>query len=163
MTEIFVEPEPGTSADSTIKVPRAPLIGAAVLALLAYSIAISARVFGVGAAVEPVSVPIEERAIRFMAQPDGSLEVMDVNTGREIVRLTSDGGNGFLFGALRGITYKRSIARVAPETPFALTRWQNGKITLDDPSTGMHIAVNSFGPTQVASFERLFAAEVVER
>ena len=159
MTEIFVEPEPGTSPDSTIRVPKGPLIGAAALALLAYSIAVSARVFGIGAAPEPVSVPIEERAIRFTAQEDGSLAVLDVNTGRGIVRLTQN-GNGFLFGALRGISYKRSIARVSAETPFALTRWQNGKITLDDPATGMHIAVNSFGPTQVESFERLFAVEL---
>jgi putative photosynthetic complex assembly protein len=158
VTEIFVEPEPGTSADATIKVPKAPLIGALVLALLAYSIAISARVFGVGAAAEPVSVPIEERSIRFTTEKDGRLTVLDVNTGRDIVHLTQD-GNGFLFGALRGIEYKRGIAKVSPETPFALTRWQTGKITLDDPTTGMHIAVNSFGPTQVASFEQLFAEE----
>lgn len=159
MTEVFVEPEPGTSDDPTLRVPRAPLIAAAVLALFAYGIAISAKVFGVGAAAEPVSVPIEERAIRFTTQTDGSMQVVDVNTGLNVVRLTSEGGNGFMFGALRGIAYKRSIAKVAPETPFALTRWQNGKITLDDPATGMHIAVNSFGPTQVASFERLFSVE----
>jgi putative photosynthetic complex assembly protein len=158
VTEIFVEPEPGTAADSTIKVPRAPLIGAAVLALLAYAIAVSASVFGLGASAEPVSVPIEERAIRFTTEQDGTLSVRDVNTGRDIVHLTPD-GNGFMFGALRGIEYKRSLAKVSPETPFALTRWQNGKITLDDPATGMHIAVNSFGPTQVASFEQLFGVE----
>lgn len=158
MTEIFVEPEPGTSADSTIKVPRLPLIGAAILAVLAYTMAVSARVYGVGASNEGVSIPMVERSIRFTTEQDGSLTVLDVNTGRDIVHLTSD-HNGFLFGALRGIAYKRSIAKVAPETPFALTRWQNGKITLDDPTTGMHIAVNSFGPTQVASFEQLFAEE----
>jgi putative photosynthetic complex assembly protein len=158
VTEIFVEPEPGTSADCTIKVPRLPLIGAAVLALLAYTMAVSARVYGVGKSNEAVSVPMVERSIRFTTEKDGSLTVLDVNTGRDIVHLTQD-GNGFLFGALRGIAYKRSIAKVSAETPFALTRWQNGKITLDDPTTGMHIAVNSFGPTQVASFEQLFAEE----
>lgn len=156
MTEIFVEAEPGTSGDPTFHVPRVPLYSAVALAGFTFLLAIGARRYGIGSAPEPISVPVEERAIRFLPQDDGSLAVLDVNSGVEVVRLRSEGGNGFLFGAKRGIDYKRNLAHVDPETPFALTRWQNGRITLDDPATGMHIAVNSFGPTQVASFEQLF-------
>ncbi len=159
MTEIFVEAEPGTSGDSTIRVPRAPLYAAAAMVFMTFTIAISARVFGVGSAAEPLSIPVEERSIRLITRDDGTMSVLDVLTGLEVIRLSQGGGNGFIFGAKRGIDYKRSLADVSPDTPFALTRWQNGKITLDDPSTGMHIAVNSFGETQVASFEQLFRVE----
>lgn len=159
MTEIFVETEPGTPPDATIHVPKAPLYTAAGLALMTFAIAIGARFFGFAASPEPLSVPVEERSIRLTPQDDGTLSVLDVNTGLEVIRLSPGNGNGFIFGAMRGLDYKRSIAKVSRDTPYALTRWQNGKITLDDPATGMHIAVNSFGQTQVASFEQLFRSE----
>jgi hypothetical protein len=38
-----------------------------------------------------------------------------------------------------------------------LTRWSDGRLTLDDSVTRMHVAVSAFGPTQVESFERVFA------
>ncbi|MBP6671165.1 MAG: hypothetical protein KA180_17045 [Gemmatimonadales bacterium] len=155
MTQIFVEPEPGTAGDGTLHVPRGPLIAAGVLMALVFGIAITARLSGRGAALEPAPQPVEERAIRFVEETGGDLSVYDAETGREVIRLQA-GTNGFIFGALRGLTYKRTVAQADLSTPFRLVRGQDGRITLDDPLTGMHIAVNSFGPSQVASFELLF-------
>jgi putative photosynthetic complex assembly protein len=155
MAQIFVEPEPGTPADSTIKVPRGPLIGAALLVVLVFAVAIEARTTGHSASLEPVTGVALQREVRFDPQGDGTLSVFDVGQNREIVRLHSD-KNGFIFGMLRGIRQKRDVAQTDPKTPFRITRWQDGRMTLDDPSTGMHVAVSSFGPTQIASFEQLF-------
>jgi putative photosynthetic complex assembly protein len=161
MTEIFVEPEPGTPADSTIRVPRGPLIGAGVMILLTFAVAITARRTGVGASHEPLSVPVDQRSIRFVPDSGGALKVYDALTGRLALRLEPD-RNGFIFGMLRGMQYRRSVAHTDSLTPFALTRWRDGHITLDDPATGMHVAVNSFGHTQVASFEQLFTPAQTE-
>ena len=155
MAEIFVEPEPGTPADSTIRVPRGPLIGAFLLVALVFGVAIQAKLSGRTASEEPVTAVAQQREVRFDLQPDGTLAVFDVGQQREITRLHSD-GNGFIFGMLRGIKQKRDVAHTDPATPFRITRWQDGRMTLDDPSTGMHVAVSSFGPTQVASFRQLF-------
>ncbi len=155
MAEIFVEPEPGTAADPTIHVPRGPLIGAVLLVALVFGVAIQARVSGKTASEEPVTAVAQQRQVRFDPQADGTLAVVDVNGNREIVRLSSE-KNGFIFGMLRGIKQKRDVAHTDPAVPFRITRWQDGRMTLDDPSTGMHVAVSSFGPTQIASFQQLF-------
>lgn len=155
MAEIFVEPEPGTAADSTIHVPRGPLIGAFLLVTLVFGVAIQARMTGRTASEEPVTPVAQQREVRFEVQGDGTLSVYDVGQGREITRLSSD-KNGFIFGMLRGIKQKRDVAHTDTATPLRITRWQDGRMTLDDPSTGMHVAVSSFGPTQIASFQQLF-------
>jgi putative photosynthetic complex assembly protein len=155
MAEIFVEPEPGTSADPTLHVPRGPLIGAFLLVALVFGVAIQARMSGRTASEEPVSVVAQQREVRFAVQDDGTLSVFDVGEGREIARLSSE-KNGFLFGMLRGIRQKREVAHTDSTLPLRITRWQDGRMTLDDPATGMHVAVSSFGPTQVESFRQLF-------
>ncbi len=137
-------------------VPRGPLIAAGTIISLAFALALGGRYLGLGRASEPMSIAVEERSLRFTALGADSFEVHDAQTGRLVARLAPD-GNGFIVGTLHGATHKRNVAHVDPATPYALTRWQDGRITFDDPSTGMHVAVNSFGPTQVASFERLFA------
>lgn len=155
MAEIFVEPEPGTPPDSTIHVPRGPLIGASLLVVLVFGVAIQARISGQTASREPVSTVALQRDVRFDPQADGTISVFDVGQNREVARLSPD-KNGFIFGMMRGIKQKRDVAHTDPATPFRITKWQDGRMTLDDPSTGMHVAVSSFGPTQVESFQQLF-------
>jgi putative photosynthetic complex assembly protein len=155
VAQIFVEPEPGTPANSTIAVPRGPLIGAALLIVLVFGVAIAARVSGHTASEEPASAIAQRRSLRLELEPDGLLSVYDVQQNRQVARL-DPAKNGFLFGMLRGIQQKRTVAQTDPATPFQVTLWQDGRMTLDDSTTGMHVAVNSFGPTQVASFSQLF-------
>ncbi len=35
------------------------------------------------------------------------------------------------------------------ETPFRLTRWSDGRLSLDDPATDRHVDLEAFGPTNV--------------
>lgn len=160
MTEIFVEPEPGTSPDSTIRVPKGPLYGAAAVIALVFTLAITARTTGLGASREPVSPPVEQRDIRFLSDSGGGLQVYDAATG-EMAAYLPAGSNGFIFGMLRGMQQRRAVAGTDPATPYHLARGADGHITLDDPATGMHVAVNSFGPTQIASVGQLFASSQV--
>jgi putative photosynthetic complex assembly protein len=62
------------------------------------------------------------------------------------------GTNGFVRGALRALASGRRRAGHAATAPFLLSAWDDGRVTIEDPTTGQRIAVSSFGPTQVASF-----------
>jgi putative photosynthetic complex assembly protein len=155
MNEIIFEEEPGASGAPSFHMPLIPLIGAGLLVALAATVAVTARYSGRGASREAVSIAVDQRSIRFVPEADGSLSVVDVPTGQVAIRLESK-NNGFIFGMLRGAAHKRHVAHIDSLVPYALTRWRDGQVTLDDPTTGMHVAINSFGPTQIASFEQLF-------
>lgn len=158
MTEVFVEPGPGESGDPTIRVPRVPLIGAGILVLIVFALAISAQRYGTGAAKEGGGTVVERRMLAFSAAQDGGMNIDDIERRVRVAHLLPD-KNGFLFGMMRGIEYKRRVARADLSAPFEVTRWSDGRLTLDDRASGMHVTVNSFGPTQVASFEQLFAKD----
>lgn len=170
MPHIVFEPEPGArEAMPEIRVPRGPLLGALAVVLVAGSAAVAGRVFGVGATREgvpaagaPAATLVERRVLRFADAPDGGILVYDAASNTLATRV-APGGDGFLRGTLRAMARERMLAGVGPVPPFVLTRWTDGRLTLDDSATRMHIAVSSFGPTQVASFERLMAATPVAR
>lgn len=163
MAHIVFEPEPGArDAMPQIRVPRGPLLGALAVVTVAFGAALAARVTGAGATREGEAagrpaVAVERRVLRFADAPDGAVLVYDAPTNALAVRLPP-GGDGFLRGTLRAMTRERMLARIGHEPPFVLTRWSDGRLTLDDAATRMHVAVTSFGPTQVASFEQLMAA-----
>ena len=45
--------------------------------------------------------------------------------------------------------------------PFRLTHWSDGRLSLEDPSTGRRIELDAFGPTNTAVFARLMGAPAV--
>ena len=49
-------------------------------------------------------------------------------------------------------------AAAAPVRPFRLTRWSDGRLSLDDPATGRRIELDAFGPTNTAVFAHLMGA-----
>jgi putative photosynthetic complex assembly protein len=159
MSQIVFEPEPGAhDAMPQIRVPRGPLLGALAVVVVAASAAVAARTTGVGATreAEVAGRAVERLSLRFADAPDGGILVYDATTGALAGRV-APGGDGFLRGALRAMTRGRMLAHAGPERPFVLTRWSDGRLTLDDSVTRMHVAVSAFGPAQVASFERVFA------
>jgi putative photosynthetic complex assembly protein len=156
MSYITIEPEPGQS--DRINVPRGPLIGAGLLTLLVFTLAISARVFGFGHTPEPVSTVQARRTLRFEDATDGGIIVTDVKTDSLVLTLPS-GYNGFVRGALRAMARERMIAKVPKTAPFVLTLWADGRLTLDDPSTKGKIEVSSFGPVQMESFAQLLVPD----
>lgn len=162
MAHIVFEPEPGArDAMPQIRVPRGPLLGALAVVAVAGGAAVAGRVFGVGATEERVetarATALDRRVLRFADAADGAVLVYDAPTNVLAVRLPP-GGDGFLRGTLRAMARERMLAHVGQGPPFVLTRWSDGRLTLDDSTTRMHVAVTSFGPTQVASFEQLLVA-----
>ncbi len=157
MSEIYFEPEPGESSAMANLTPPTPFLYAAIaLVVMVFGLAISARFFNVGRFDSAPYAAVESVWLRFIDAEDGAILVYDAQApaDKPIIRIAPQ-TNQFLRGAMRSMARKRRSAGIAPEQPFVLTRWADGRITLDDPDTKGQISIDSFGPTQVQSFVAL--------
>lgn len=132
--------------------PRYPLVGAAMLLGFVILLATVGRLTGLGAP-EPMGKPTAERSLRFADRADGGVLVTDVGTGQTLTVMT--GQNGFLRGTLRGFARTRRADQIGAEAPFTLTGYQDGRLTLSDPSTGRVVELEAFGSANEAVFVRL--------
>jgi putative photosynthetic complex assembly protein len=138
----------------TQQFPRGALYGAAALVGLALVTTTVARLSGIGTTHAPVAAAVESRDLRFEDRRDGTVAVYDVASGRVIDEISS-GTNGFLRGVLRGLARDRKLQHIGTEPPFRLTRWDDGRLSIEDMATQHRIELVSFGPTNAAAFARL--------
>jgi putative photosynthetic complex assembly protein len=117
-------------------------------------IAAIGRLTGAGHITMPGVTPAATRAISFIDREDGGVSAIDPASQATIATF-EPGTNGFVRGALRALARQRRLASIGPEQPFRLTRWSDGRLTLDDASTGSHVELDGFGPTNVAAFASL--------
>jgi putative photosynthetic complex assembly protein len=137
--------------------PRAPLIGAAILVSFTIAAAAFVRLTGIGKSQDPDAPTIAERTLYYEDSPDGSIAVIDAKDKR-LVTTIEPGTNGFLRGTLRGLARERKSRGIGHEQPFELVKHVDGRLTLIDPSTGRRVDLESFGPTNAASFAHLLEA-----
>jgi putative photosynthetic complex assembly protein len=104
----------------------------------------------------PRSTPVAERSLLFADGPDHSVIVRDAATARIIAVVT--GPAGFLRPTLRGLAQQRRRDDLSRTTPFRLTLWADGRLTLDDPPTRRHLELEAFGPTNEAVFGHFLTA-----
>jgi putative photosynthetic complex assembly protein len=146
--------EPG--ADRSI--PRGVLWGAAALIGFTIVSAGAARVGVIGPEQKPAAEAAAIRDLRFKDRADGAVTVHEASDDR-LVAVLPPGGDGFIRGAMRGLARERRQKEVGPEPPFRLTRWDNGRLSLEDTGTGRRIDLEAFGPTNAQAFGRLLTAE----
>jgi putative photosynthetic complex assembly protein len=137
--------------------PRGALIGAALLVAFTVTSAAVARISGLGTVQMPESALVESRPLRFEDMRDGSIRVTDARTG-QVAASVEPGTNGFIRGTLRGLARERKRQGIGIEPPFMLTRWADGRLSLEDPATGRVIALDAFGPTNGEAFAQLLTA-----
>ena len=150
--------------------PRGALIGAAALLGTSLLLAGAARITGVGTTSGPTSAPVESRLLRFEDRVDGSVavyEAADVEPVQvlapeaasvEPVQVLAPGTHGFVRSVLRGLARERKRQGVGREPAFRLTRWADGRLSLEDPTTGRSVELGAFGPTNRAAFAQLMTA-----
>ena len=56
---------------------------------------------------------------------------------------------------MRGLVRDRKRQDLGAEAPFRLTRWADGRLSLQDEATGRSIDLGAFGPTNAAVFAHL--------
>ncbi len=141
---------------------EAPLVTPAALAilgsLLLLTVLIVAAVRWSGMDIRHPDAPsVQFTALRFLDRPDGSIDVLDGQSGQRITVI--DGEAGFLRGALRVLSHDRLRRGLGPQAPFELHQRQDGRLTLIDPQTGMRLDLESFGPQHASTFSRLIQKE----
>jgi putative photosynthetic complex assembly protein len=134
--------------------PRGALFGAAALMALAIVASGGARLTGFGTSHVPYGMPVESRDLRFADRSDGAVVISEAETGR-VVDVASPGTNGFLRSTMRGLARDRKRRDLGTEAPFRLTRWADGRLSLQDEATGRSIDLGAFGPTNAAVFAHL--------
>lgn len=149
--------------------PRPMLIAAGVLAAVTIVGAGVARRTGAGHVEPPPSAVAASRQLWFDDAPGGTVVVRTRTAGgADTVVATLRAGEGmFVRGALRALARGRRLgaeaaavggASGAEHAPFRLTRYADGRFTLDDSSTGAHLELRAFGPTNAAAFAGLLPA-----
>jgi putative photosynthetic complex assembly protein len=142
-------------------VPRGALIAAGLLIAGTIVVAALARTTGAGTVHLSDSVAVATRDVRFTDESNGAVGVWDAS-GTRLAEL-APGTNGFARGVLRGLARERRRQGIGTQPVFRLTRWADGRLTLDDPATSRHVDLDVFGPTNVAAFARLFSDVAAER
>lgn len=137
--------------------PRGALLGAAALVGFALIAVLVSQESGVGASSMPESAVVASRDLRFADRADGAVEVYS-DSDDTLVQVLPPGTNGFLRGALRGLARYRKPYGIGAGMPFRLTRYADGRLSLDDPVTGEHIDLEAFGPANAGIFADLLKA-----
>jgi putative photosynthetic complex assembly protein len=141
------------SAKHDRRFPRGALLGAAALIALSLGAAGFARLSGIGITQAPEGTAVQSRVLRFEDRSDGAVVVFDVRSDQIAAVLPSE-TNGFVRGVMRSLVRERRREDVGAEPPFLLTRWSDGRLSIEDLATRERIELTAFGQTNVAAFAR---------
>jgi putative photosynthetic complex assembly protein len=137
--------------------PRGVLICAGMLIAFAIVGASVGRFSGLGSVHAPAANVVQSLALRFEDQANGSVVVRDAGDGAVIYTI-APGTNGFMRATLRGLAQERKRSDIGDSAPFRLVHWDDGRMTLEDATTGRRVALDAFGPTNAKAFAQLFSA-----
>jgi putative photosynthetic complex assembly protein len=142
--------------------PRIPLLSA--IALLAFAVAavLFGRVTDIGTVRTPVTYPEAVRDVSFDVHADDSITVRDGATGA-IIELIAPDKDGFIHGTLRGIGRDRKLRSIPADAPYRIIRWDDGRLTLSDPATGLRVQLDPFGPANSGAFARFLEGRSLPR
>jgi len=148
---------------SNERFPRVALLAAAGLIVSSLVLVGASRLSGVGVMENPTSVPVQQRALHFEDREDGGVAVYAEGPDGKLVEVLEPGTNGFVRSVIRGLVRERRREGLGREPGFRLTRWADGRISLDDLATGRRVELDAFGPTNAGAFADLLLAEVSSR
>ena len=97
----------------------------------------------------PTDVQVS-RSLQFRDMPGGDILITDATTGEHVARV--QGEQGFIRGILRALNRSRKMRGLGPDGTFDLTRFDDGRLVISDRSTGEHLDLGAFGPTNIGSF-----------
>ncbi|MEM1132869.1 MAG: photosynthetic complex assembly protein PuhC [Pseudomonadota bacterium] len=139
-------------------VPQAAIVGTAVFILicLAMTAAVTNGYLPKSGSPElsraAASIaPAKTRTLFFTDTEEGGVDVTDAVTGDTVLQVPY-GEGGFMRASLRRLIKARRAAGFGAETPFTLVLWENGAMSLDDPTTGKKVEIHGFGPDHTNMF-----------
>lgn len=147
-------PDTGPAARDLI--PRGVLVGAGLLLAAVVAMVASQRLETAAAksSAPSTAAVVASRDLHFADAADGSVVVTDARDGH-LVRSYEPATNAFVRGVMRALARERHSRKISAEPPFRLTRFADGRLSLIDPSTGVSISLEVFGPTNSGAFAPL--------
>lgn len=143
---------------SSAVLPRPALIAAGLAVGLSLAAAGLGRLAPPAAPPEAFARALASRDLIFADRPDGGVAVTDAAAGQSVAILPA-GSNSFLRALMRVLAHQRIRHDGAPDTPFRLTAWSDGRLTLADPATGRSVGLEAFGIDNETVFARLLGPE----
>jgi putative photosynthetic complex assembly protein len=134
--------------------PRGALIGAGLLIGCSLALAAGVRLSGVDVA-QPTGKAVTVRELNFADRPDGGVLVTDADAGNRTVEVVKPETGYFLRATMRTLARQRHREDIGPQVPFRLTGWNDGRLTLDDPTTGRRVDLEAFGESNEVVFAKL--------
>jgi putative photosynthetic complex assembly protein len=138
--------------------PRVALIAASVLVGVTLFATAAVRLSRIGAPPETPSslssAPYRSIELRFVDEANGSVSVHDGRTDK-VVGVLPAGSDGFIRSVMRGMVHERKRRGIGPEQPFLINQWANGRLALQDTTTGRLIDLEAFGEGNKDAFARL--------
>lgn len=141
--------------------PPGVLWGAATLVAMTITLCAVARYTGNTLTDVNQSPPVKVLDLRFDDRRDGAIVVTDNGQG-EVVDVLAPGTSGFVRNVMRSLARERRMNGHGAEASFRMTRWADGRLTIDDPATGRHVDLGAFGSMNTASFARLLGPERIQ-
>ena len=117
--------------------------------------------FGSGGA-RVAGEPLASRDLLFADRADAGVTVTDARDGAP-VGILAPGEDGFVRGAMRGLVRERRIGGLGAETPFRVTGWSDGRLTLEDLATGTRLDLAAYGQTNAEAFARFLSTKENQR
>lgn len=103
--------------------------------------------------VPPQSPVVMERTLLLTGAMSGAARV-SLTDGTVIADLSPEEG-GFLSGVWRVLQRERTKARTALDGPIVVRAYENGRMSVTDPSTGWSADLMGFGQDNAAAFAKL--------
>jgi putative photosynthetic complex assembly protein len=135
------------------QLPRPALVGAAVLVGSALLLAATVRLGGFDIRSLPEPQPRAVVDLKFQDLPDGAVAVSNARSGA-VIEVIPFGTNGFLRAMMRNLAHDRRRRGIGDAVPFHLFSSTEGRLVLEDPTSGTHIELEAFGPTNAGVFAR---------
>lgn len=137
-----------------LDLPKPLLMAAGFLVIGSLLLAYWGRQTGIGRTQIEQSAIVALHELRLLPQGDGTIAVY--LTDGQLVRLLPVEQAGFVNGVLRGFSRGRSLAKVPADVPFALIRYADGQLVLEDTATRERVVLDVFGPSNAKTFVDLW-------
>ena len=140
-----------TDSAKPAEMPKGVIVLAGALLLFTMAVAGTARITHNNHVILPPTQAVASRDLLFKDLKDGGVEVTDAGTGEHVYTVVPTTG-GFLRGVLRGLVHDHRRVDRAIGYAFHLTRWADGRLSLEDPTTHESFELEAFGSTNELVF-----------
>jgi putative photosynthetic complex assembly protein len=137
--------------------PRHTLIIIGSVMLMTILFAAAGRIHGYSYNT-PTAAPVTSRDLLFRDRQDGAVVVYDARSMAEPIEVLAPGSNYFVRATMRGLARQRLRQDADRDVPFRLTEWADGRLTLEDPTTGRRVEMEAFGIDNEKPFAAMLTA-----